>query len=100
MEVTRGVWALVVLAVLASAQDKKPKPKTPGEIEIEDAGATIEDAAVAKREVARFDEKMKAAADDAERVALLTRLGGWNHTLVFRAASKHVKVTFKESDFH
>ena len=36
MEVTRGVWALVVLAVLASAQDKKQKPKTAGEIEISD----------------------------------------------------------------
>ncbi|MHC4970879.1 MAG: hypothetical protein ACYTG3_00955 [Planctomycetota bacterium] len=88
---TRCLLALVVLAGLSAAQDKETQPKTAGEIEIEDAGATIEDAAVAKREVARFGEKMKAAADDAERVALLTRLGGWNHTLVFRAASKYVK---------
>jgi hypothetical protein len=90
MEVTRGLLALVVLAGLSVAKDEDRKPPTPGEIEIEDAGATIEDAAVAKCEVARFVEKMKAASDDAERVALLTRLGGWNHPLVYRAASKWV----------
>ena len=88
MEVTRGLVALLVLAAVSLAEDKKEP--TPGEIEIEDAGATIEDTAVAKREVARFQEKMKAAADDAERVALLRRLGGWNHALVYRAASKYV----------
>lgn len=86
----RGLLALLVLAAVSLAEEDKKKP-TPGEIEIEDPGATIEDTAVAKREVARFLEKMKAAADDAERIALLARLGGWNHALVFRAASKHVK---------
>jgi hypothetical protein len=91
MEVTRGLLVLVIVAGLAGAEDKAQKKPTPGEIEIEDAGATIEDDAVAKREVARFAEKMKAAADDAERVALLTRLGGWNHALVFRAASKYIR---------
>lgn len=86
---TRGLVALLLVAALSVGEDKK-KP-TPGEIEIEDPGATIEDVAVAKREVERFTEKMKVAADDAERVALLTRLGGWNHGLVFRAASKYVR---------
>ncbi|MHC4136487.1 MAG: hypothetical protein ACYTDU_00580 [Planctomycetota bacterium] len=87
---TRGLLAFLLLAAVSGAGDKDKKKPTSGEIEIEDPGATIEDAAVAKREVARFEEKMKAAAGDAERVALLTRLGGWNHALVFRAASKHI----------
>ena len=89
----RGLFALLLLAAVTGAGDKdEPRKKAPpGEIEIEDPGATIEDTAVAKREIARFAGKMKAATGDAERVALLTRLGGWNHALVFRAASKYVR---------
>lgn len=85
------VFPLLLLAALPVAGDGDKKKPTPGEIEIEDPGGVIEDAAVAKREVERFSEKMKAARDDAERVALLERLGGWNHALVFRALSKDVK---------
>ena len=91
MEVRRGLLAFLLVAAVAGAGDKDEKKRTPGEIEIGDPGATIEDTAVAKREIARFSEKMKAATDDAERVALLTRLGGWDHALVFRAASKYVR---------
>jgi len=89
----RGLLALLLLVAVSGAGDKDdPRKKaSPGEIEIEDPGATIEDTAVAKREIARFQEKMKAATDDAARIALLTRLGGWNHALVFRAASKYVR---------
>ena len=93
MEVMRGLVALLLLAAVSGAGDKDEAQKeaSPGEIEIGDPGAAIEDTAVAKREIARFSEKMKAATDDAERVALLTRLGGWDHALVFRAASKYVR---------
>jgi hypothetical protein len=91
MEVRRGLLAFLLVAAVAGAGDEDKKKRTPGEIEIEDPGATIEDTTVAKREVARFAEKMKAAADDAARVALLTRLGGWDHALIFRAATKYIR---------
>ncbi|MHC4549040.1 MAG: hypothetical protein ACYTEZ_09690 [Planctomycetota bacterium] len=89
----RAVAVLLLLPVLAWAEDagKKQKKRTPGEIAIEDPGTTIEDPAVAKREVARFLDKMKAAADDAERVRLLTRLGAWDHPEVFKTASRYLR---------
>ena len=89
---SRAILAVLLLAAPGLAKkDDKPKKPTPGEIQIDDPGATIEDPAVAKREVERFEARMKAAADDAARIKHLTKLGGWDHPDVFRAASRYIR---------
>jgi hypothetical protein len=92
----RRIAALLVLPAVLLAEDEKPaaeapKKKTAAEIEIPDPGTPVEDAAVARQEVARFEKEMKEAKDPAKEVELLGRLGGWDHPDVLKAAAKHVK---------
>jgi hypothetical protein len=89
--------ALLLLPALAAADDAKPaaepaKKKTAAEVEIPDPGTAIEDSAVARQEIARFEKEMKDAKDDpSKEVALLERLGGWDHPDVLKAAAKYMK---------
>lgn len=92
----RVLFAALVLALVAIAQDEKPaeepkKPKTGAEIEIPDPGIGIEDSAVARREVARFETEMRAAKEPAQEVALIERLGGFDHPVVFKALTRRIK---------
>jgi hypothetical protein len=72
--------------------EEKPKPKTAGEIVIDDPGNPVEDSALVRKELARFQSAFrKAGKDTAARVELLTKLGGWDHPAVYKELSKHVK---------
>jgi uncharacterized membrane protein YfbV (UPF0208 family) len=71
--------------------DEKPKKKTAAEVDIPDPGQGIEDPAVAKQEVARFDKEMKEAPSAEKEVEILTRFGSWDHAEVLKAASKYMK---------
>jgi len=88
----RVFFGLFVLAALCTGEEKDKKKKlTPAEIVIPDPGTPIEDPAVAKQEVARFNEAMKAAGDAAEQARLVERLGRWDHAAVLKAVSKLLK---------
>jgi hypothetical protein len=93
----RSLFALFALAGALAAEDTKAgdkepaRKKTAAEVEIADPGTAIEDAAVARQEVARFEKEMREAEDAAAEVKLLERLGGWDHPEVFKAAAKRVK---------
>lgn len=89
----RFLVAFLVLPALLAAADDKPaaEKKTAAEIEIPDPGTAVEDSAVARQEVARFDKEMRETKDPAKEVELLERLGGWDHPDVLRAAAKYLK---------
>jgi hypothetical protein len=92
----RFAAALLLLPMPLLADDAKPvaeapKKKTAAEIEIGDPGTAVEDAAVARQEVARFEKEMRDAKDATKEVELLERLGGWDHPDVLKAAAKHLK---------
>ena len=86
---------LLLFAFLAQAKDESAEgegTKTgPGDIKIEDPGAPIDDKNVAKDYATRFREKMKAAKTPEDRAKLLSRLGDYDHSEIYRAASKFVK---------
>jgi hypothetical protein len=92
----RSTLACLFLSATLLADDAKPvaeppRKKTAAEVEVPDPGTAIEDAAVARQEVARFEKEMKEAKDPAKEVELLGRLGGWDHPDVLKAAAKHLK---------
>jgi hypothetical protein len=75
----------------APQPDKPEKKKTAAELEIPDPGSAVEDPAVARQEVARFEKEMRETKDPAREVELLDRLGGWDHPEVLKAAQRYVK---------
>ncbi len=93
----RSVVALLLLPGLLLAEDGKPpqekpeKRKTAAELEIPDSGTAIEDPAVARQEIARFDKEMRAAQGPEKQAELLVALGAWDHPDVMKAAAKYVK---------
>ncbi|HEX5136274.1 MAG TPA: hypothetical protein VFY93_04825 [Planctomycetota bacterium] len=92
----RSLSILLLLAATSIADDTKPaaeapKKKTAAEVEIPDPGTAVEDASVARQEVARFEKDMREAKEPEKEAALLERLGGWDHPEVLRAAQKYVK---------
>jgi hypothetical protein len=92
----RSTALLLLLFAPLLADDAKPvaeapKKKTAAEIEIGDPGTAVEDAAVARQEIARFEKEMREAKGAAKEVELLERLGGWDHPDVLKAAAKHLK---------
>ncbi len=92
----RFLVPLLLLPALLRAEDKPPeqkpeKRKTAAELEIPDPGTAVEDPAVARQEVARFDKEMRAAPDAAKEADLLKTLGGWDHPDVLKAATKYLK---------
>lgn len=98
----RSLAALLLLPALLLAEDEKPagekppeekpeKRKTAAEVEIPEPGTAIEDPAVARQEVARFDKEMRAAPSAAKEAELLRALGGWDHPDVLKAATKYLK---------
>ena len=71
---------------------KKPKPKTAGEVVIDDPGSPVEDPAVVRKELARFQGAFrKAGKDTTAKVELLRKLGNWDHPSVYKELAKHVK---------
>lgn len=93
---TLALALLCAAWTLAQEADAPEEPEDdrphPGEIEIEDPGVKIEDPAVARQQVARFKEEMKAAGKDTEaRVAALERLGRWDHPQVLQEAKRHIR---------
>jgi hypothetical protein len=92
MRLLLPILTLVGAALAAPDADKDEKKEpTAGEVVIPDPGTPIADKAVARQQVERFASSFKAAADDAERVRLLEKLGGWDHPEVLKAASKHLR---------
>jgi len=83
---------------LVFADDKpgeKEKPKEPkakaGDIEFGGAGVKIQDAAVARQEIARFKAEFKAAKkNEHKRAELLGRLGKWDHPEILKLARKQI----------
>jgi len=97
-------WFIACLPLIAAplaAQDEEPAtppaeeepaPPTAGEVEIPDPGTPVEDPAVARQEVVRFQGEFKdAKKDEAKQVELLGRLGAWDHPLIFKEASKYLR---------
>ena len=70
--------------------EKEPKPKPrAGDIEFEGAGVKIEDPAVAREKIVRFQTEFKAARkNELKRVELLGRLGKWDHPEILKLARK------------
>ena len=91
----RVLTVLFLFASVVAAQNEKgakdEAAKGPADVEIGDPGVAIKDPAVAKQRVAQFRGKLRAAADDAERVQLVTALGDWDHAEIYKAASKLIK---------
>ena len=91
----RVLTVLFLFASVVAAQNEKgakdEAAKGPADVEIGDPGVAIKDPAVAKKRVAQFRNKLKAAADDAERVQVVTALGDWDHAEIYKAASKLIK---------
>lgn len=92
----RLLKALLLLPAAALADDAKPaaepaKKKTAAELDIPDPGTPVEDPAIAKQEIARFEKEMKEAKGAAKEVELLERLGGWDHPDVLKTAAKYMK---------
>jgi HEAT repeat protein len=94
----RSCAAVLLGVALAWAEDDhqaladqkgKPDPTRPGGIEIPDPGTKVEDPAVARQEVARFQKEWDEAED--RRLELLARLGEWDHALVLAEAQKYVR---------
>jgi hypothetical protein len=87
-----GIPALLWAQGEAVPAEEKPKPKTAGEIEIGDPGNPVEDSAVVRKELARFQGAFrKAGKDTATRVELLKKLADWDHPLVYKELTKHVR---------
>ena len=96
----RILFPLLFLPALLLADDQKPadkpadgpvKGKTAAEIDIPDPGSAIEDPAVARQEIARFEKEMQAAGGAAKEAELIRTLGGWDHPDVVKAVGKYVK---------
>jgi len=92
----RSLVALLLLPALLLADDtkqpeEKPDKKTAAEVEIPDPGTAIEDSAVARMEVARFEKEMRETKDPAKEIELLERIGGFDHPDVFKAVAKRMK---------
>ena len=90
----RTLLLLLILPALLLAEEReeeKPKRKTAGELEIPDPGTAIEDSAVARKEVARFLKEWKSAQGAEQKIKALTRLGGFDHSDILKAATKHTK---------
>ena len=78
----RVLTVLLLFSSVVAAQEGAKAPKGPADVEIGDPGVAIKDAAIAKRRVAQFREKMKAAADDAAGLGsaeVWRRLGTIHH---------------------
>lgn len=85
----RRMIAISLLAATLCAQEGEKKEPEPADIALPDAGQPIEDRAVVKERLARFLADMKAAKkDEAARIALLEKLGEWDHSDILKAASK------------
>jgi len=93
----RSLAALLLLPTLLLAGDDKPvaekpeKKKTAAEIEIPEPGTAVEDPAIARQEVSRFEKEMHETKDPAKEAELLERLGGWDHPDVLKAAAKYMR---------
>ncbi|MGH7162911.1 MAG: hypothetical protein ACREID_05460 [Planctomycetota bacterium] len=87
----RSIVALLLAGLAAGAEE--PAPKTdlkPGEVEIGEPGAKIEDPAVARKKVADFLDEYKAEKDEEKRAAVVRKLGEWDHAEILKAALKLV----------
>ncbi|MFI5403755.1 MAG: HEAT repeat domain-containing protein [Planctomycetota bacterium] len=92
---------LLLLPALVLGEDEKPaekppeekpgKRKTAAELDIPDPGSGIDDPAVARQEIARFDKEMRAAPSPAKEAELLLALGGWDHPDVLKAVTKYLR---------
>jgi len=74
----------------APAKPEEP-PKGAGDVEMQEPGTRVEDSAVARQEVTRFNRDWKEASDVDKRIELLERLGRFDHPEVYRALSKYLK---------
>lgn len=98
----RFLVPLLLLPGLVLADDKPPAEKPPekkkvgAEIEIPDPGTAIDDPAVARQEVARFEKEMHDAKGAAAEVVPLERLGGFDHPEILKAAAKYLKDKSRE----
>jgi len=72
-------------------QEKKPKRKQAGDLDIPDPGTPIEDAATARQEVSLFEKGMRKAESDKRRIELLQRIGNYDHPDILRVAGKYLK---------
>jgi len=101
----RVLFAILLLPLLGAAQDEKPaeepkKEKTAAEIEIPDPGIGIEDSAVARREVARFETEMRAAKEPAQEVSLGEYFveGGGSLSIVRSAATLYLETDWTAAE--
>jgi hypothetical protein len=94
-------WATLLLLLCAgtawSQEGKKKKeaerPLTAGEILIPDPGTKVEDAAVARKEIVLFLSEMRKTPkkEIRKRVALIERLGQWDHPMILKEVRKYTK---------
>ncbi len=86
----RRLLALLTLASFLLAEDPtKPEPEA-ADVEMPSAGQPVEDRAVVKDRIARFQADMKAARKDPKaRAALLAKLGDWDHPDIYKEAKKY-----------
>jgi HEAT repeat protein len=82
--------ALLLLAAALLAQDPTKAEPEAADVEMPLAGQPVEDRAVVKDRIARFQADVKAAKKDPKaRAALLAKLGEWDHPDIYKEAKKY-----------
>jgi len=85
---------LLLLAVAPALGDAEPaqeaetKPVPPGEVVVGEAGVKVEDPAVARDKVQRFQDAYKAAEEDVAKADVVRKLGDWDHPEILKALAK------------
>ncbi len=89
----RTLWMLLLTFALTSADDEappapEPKPKPAGEVEVGEPGVKIEDPAVARDKIARFQAAYKEADEEPAKAELVKKLGDWDHPEILKTLVK------------
>ncbi|MGQ0612446.1 MAG: HEAT repeat domain-containing protein [Planctomycetaceae bacterium] len=91
----RTLWTLVLIVALSVADDEpspppEPKPRLAGEVEVGETGVKIEDPAVARDKIARFQSAYKEADEDTAKAELVKKLGDWDHPEILKTLAKMI----------
>lgn len=70
--------------------DAEPQKVRPGEVEPGERGTRIEDPAVARDKVARFEAELKAADGERAEAELVRKLGDWDHPEILKALARRL----------
>ena len=88
----KRLLALSLLAGALCAQEATQKEPEPADIAMPAAGQPVEDRAVVKQRIERFQTRFKEAKkDEKARAELLSKLGEWDHPDIYKVAMKYLR---------